>query len=102
MHRPRKKFLVIISLHYHYYSFHFYYNIQKLESNERNKESKKLQKTEKKETLKVHDVIWKKEKVLKINNGSKENRYAAAISWSGDTERREKNGDLFVIKKLKI
>ena len=38
-------------------------------------------------------------KVLKINNGSKENRYAAAISWSGDTERREKNGDLFVIKK---
>ena len=41
-------------------------------------------------------------KVLKINNGSKENRYAAAISWSGDTERREKNGDLFVIKKLKI
>ena len=40
-------------------------------------------------------------KVLKINNGSKENRYAAAISWSGDTERREKNGDLFVIKNLK-
>ena len=69
---------------------------------------KKLQKTEKKETLKVHDVIWNMtasdttcgpKKVLKINNGSKENRYAAAISWSGDTERREKNGDLFVIKK---
>ena len=61
---------------------------------------------------KTKNNFLKNHSIIIINNGSKNDNAAAAISLQigilhfknsdknfGDTERREKNGDLFVIEK---